>query len=140
MKKVKLLLTILSVMLSVSSLSSCAHVPVPNAEFCGDKGTHGAVCDYTNGGPTTQLNKLQWDQKRFGMACTEVSTITKLLGVIRKLCFDTGRCTYEEYKSLEKKVLRMYRKVGFDADAALAELDAMEPLEVATPVQDGTRK
>lgn len=140
MKKVKLLSTILSVMLFASSLSGCAHVKVTNEEFCGDKGTLGATCDWTNGGPTTKLNKPQWDQKRFGMACAKVESITRLLGVIKKLCFDTGRCTYEEYKYVEKKVLRMYRKLGLDADTALAELDAMEPLLGVTPVQDGTRK
>lgn len=129
MHRAKLLLTILFVILFGLSLDGCAHVSVPNTEWCGDKGTHGAVCDYSNGGPTTQLNKPQWDQKRFGMACTEVSNVTKLLGVIKKLCFDTGRCTYEEYKALEKKVMRLYRKVGFDADAAIAELNATEPLE-----------
>lgn len=123
MRKVALILTTLFVTLFASSLSGCTKVPIKNEEFCADKGRLGAVCNWTNGGPTTQLTKPEWDQKRFGMACTEVESITRLLGVIRKLCFDSGRCTYEEYKSLEKAVMKLYRKSGF------SDIEAMEQLE-----------
>jgi hypothetical protein len=104
-------------------------VKVPNSEFCADKGTQGAVCEFTNGGPSSRFNKIQWDQKRFGMACTEVETVTKLLGVIKKLCFDTGRCSFEEYKQLEARVMKLYRKVGRDADQAMAQLEGDLPVQ-----------
>jgi len=121
-------------MLFASSLSGCAKIQVKNEQVCADKGRLGAVCGWTNGGPETQLSKPQWDQKRFGMACAEVDSITRLLGVIKKLCFDTGRCTYEEYKSLEKKVMRLYKRVGFDTEKAMAQL------EDAVLVQEHTQK
>lgn len=125
-----LILTMPFAMLFGSSLSGCAVVPVSNSQFCADKGKVGATCDWTNGGPTVHLTKPEWDKKRFGMACTEVSTITKLLGVIKKLCFDSGRCSFEEYKELEKSVLKLYRKLDFDVDAAISQLEAAAPSQV----------
>lgn len=115
-------------MLFVSTSLSCSHVKVKNFEFWADKGQRGAVNGWINGGPDRSLNKLQWDKARFGMACTEVSNLTMLLGVVKKLCFDTGRCTYEEYKQLEARVMRLYKKAGLDFAQAQFELDSMELL------------
>ena len=107
MKKAQLLLIVLFVTLFAISLDGCATVKVPNVEFCADKGMEGAVCDFTNDGPETHLNKLEWDQKRFGMACTDVESVTKLLGVIEKLCFDDPRCDFETKKEMVASIDRV---------------------------------
>ena len=90
---------------------SCAKVHIANERFCADKGRLGAVCDYINSGPPKRYSKEDWDQIRFGMVCTDAAAITRLLGVIRKFCFDSGRCTYEEYKELERNVRRVYSNI-----------------------------
>jgi hypothetical protein len=54
------------------------------------------------------FNKLDWDQERFGMACTGVPPLSELLGALEKLCFDTGRCDYEKTsKDLKDFYLRL---------------------------------
>lgn len=72
----------------------------------------GATCEFTNGGEPEHYDKETWDYMRFnlGMACTEVSSLTELLGVIKKLCFDTGRCTYKEYAAVEAAIYRALRQ------------------------------
>lgn len=85
----------------------CATVNVKNVRFCGDKGEQGAVCDWTLGGPTEHLSKPVWDEARLGMACTDMDSVTSILGVIKKLCFDSRRCTYDERREIEALIIRV---------------------------------
>lgn len=74
----------------------------------------GAHCNYMlNTKPPEDYNKMDWDAIRFGQACTEVQSISDLIGVVEKLCFDTGRCTYDQ-KKLVHDIRLQFDKFVYD--------------------------
>lgn len=60
------------------------------------------------------------------MACMKVEDLTEFFGVIKKLCFDSKRCKWEQYQKIEAKFLNMYRRVGLDDEKARAFLNSIE--------------
>lgn len=81
---------------------NCAHVNVPDSEWCGDKGNLGAHCSHLLTVQTRDIPKDQWDVERFGMACTKLENMTALKGVVEKLCSQTKDCTYQQKQLIEK--------------------------------------
>jgi hypothetical protein len=104
---------ILFVLLS-ASLISCAQVSVPNVKFCVNKGEAGVECDYTNGGPSERHSASEWQSMSVGIAATDMASLTALLGTIRKLCFNSNRCTFEQYKEIEKTSSILYESPDDD--------------------------
>ena len=91
----KLILKVLLVT-SLSLLpSSCAHVVVQNAEWCGDMGDAGASCFNTLSDNSRDLTKSEWDAIRFGQVCTSKESITNWKTAILKLCKYSNICTFD---------------------------------------------
>lgn len=77
-------------------LSSCAKVPIHDAEWCGDIGDLGASCFHTLTNDTRDIDKSMWDVERFGMVCTKSKTFSDMKASIEKLCsVSSVRCSYE---------------------------------------------
>jgi hypothetical protein len=79
---------------------SCARVKVPVTDWWADKGELGAQGFNTNGDNLGKLDKHQWDDKRFGMVCTEAENFGAWKAVILKLCKVSNRCTFEDKKKI----------------------------------------
>lgn len=94
--------------------SSCAHVDIPDHEWCADKGTLGAHCVHTNVDAERDINKADWDNMRFGQICTNDptdkmgSTFADMKSVIEQLCnLAKKRCTYDDIESVENFFLKV---------------------------------
>lgn len=98
-----------AMLLLCAVLSAC--VTVPNIPLYGDKGTLGARKEYLLGGPGANINKQTWDKMRFGMVCTPVPEFSKLMAVIEKLCYQQGKCNYEEVAETAQRLYeQLYAK------------------------------
>lgn len=87
--------------LSLLLLSSCAHIQIPDTEWCGDMGdgkqTQGiaASCFHTLTDDTRDVSKDAWDAERFGEVCTTTNNFAAWKTAIEELCSLAGkRCTY----------------------------------------------
>ncbi len=90
-------------MLILSGLStSCSHITIPDAEYCGDKGALGAACFHTLSDQSRQLTQVEWDSERFGQLCSSAETFAEQKKIILKLCKVTKACSYQEKQLLEK--------------------------------------
>ena len=118
-------------MLFVFGLSSCTTVSVPNERVCVDKSVGGATCGYTNTNDVERYSKAEWDEMRIGWACMEVPALTRLIGVIKKLCFDTNKCSYDEKKQV---------KAALDHINVMYENLTSQSLEQALEIQSDNQK
>lgn len=91
--------------------SACA-TTVPNIPLYADKGPLGARQEWMLGGTGRAVPKIEWDDLRFGMVCTPLPELSKILAVIEKLCY-AGHCNYEEAKAAAAEIRhRLFVKRG----------------------------
>lgn len=72
-------------------------------------GSLGAHCAHYLSPATEDLNQLQWDARRFGMACVDVSALADWKGEVEKLCSQYP-CTYEQEQAVEN-MQRFYNEL-----------------------------
>ncbi len=95
--------------LSLLLLSGCAHVAIPNTEWCGDMGSEGASCFHTLTDDARDLTKEQWDTERFGQVCTTLNDFAAMKTSLEQLCSMAGRrCSYYARKALRNLQARAY--------------------------------
>ena len=89
------------IILALLSMTSCAHVPINDHEWCGDEGSLGATCFHFLTAQTRDLDKETWDNMRFGQICTNDpegqlgATFADIKATIEKLCsISKGACVY----------------------------------------------
>jgi len=75
-------------------LSSCGTVKINNQEWCGDMGELGASCFNTLNSKTRDIEKLQWDEERFGMLCAKSSVFADVKRTVLQLCKAYKKCVY----------------------------------------------
>lgn len=97
----------LSAILLLLSLSSCARVPIKNTEWCGDMGPNGAQCFHTLSDESRTLSATEWENERFGMICATSKDFGEFKKVITNLCRISKRCTYE----MKQKINTFFTRV-----------------------------
>lgn len=83
-------------------LTSCGHVHLKDAEWCGDMGASGAACFHTFSAGARELLKDPWDAERFGMLCTKAQNFADWKASILQLCSQTKNCTHDEIEAVKK--------------------------------------
>lgn len=83
-------------------LVSCETAKVKNSEWCGDLGPYGATCFKIISEEKRELDKLSWDEERFGMICGKAEAFANLKEVIQKLCYKNKKCEYEKIEQATK--------------------------------------
>lgn len=106
------LIRLLLISTALLHLSSCANVPIADAEFCGSLGSQGAYCAHllTNDTRTMTLQEFAayWNDTKNPKVATSISTITAWKADIEKLCTETGSCSVQ----LQAKVNALYSKLS----------------------------
>lgn len=85
----------LCAILSILIISSCGHIQIKDAEWCGDLGQEGATCFHTISDANRDLTKAEWDIERFGQVCTTADSFANWKEAILKFCYLTKKCTYD---------------------------------------------
>lgn len=57
-------------------------------------GRDGAACFHSTSDKARDIAKPQWDTERFGMVCTQSTTLAAWKAAIEKLCSETKRCVF----------------------------------------------
>ncbi len=104
----KLLIALLNVT-TVTCLVSCGKLTEYNTEWCRDKGELGAHCNWTHNGPATDVAKIEWDEKRFGMFCTSEQGFAANQLFFEQACEKTKGCNVEELKKKYAEFLKLMR-------------------------------
>ena len=101
------LLIVLYIMMGLLlSSASCQKVEIMDEEWCVDKGTLGAHCAHTLSTVTEDIPQPDWDNRRFGQACTIDppgklgSTLAEIKKEQEEICSIYNACTYEEVNAL----------------------------------------
>lgn len=85
---------------------------VPDQEWCGDMGPQGASCFHTLTNESRMLNKVEWDDLRFGNLCTRPETFAELKAVVEKLCHKTGNCIYQaQVKKIAAEAKKLHEMI-----------------------------
>jgi len=82
--------------LSLLILTSCGSVKIKDSEWCGDLGEYGATCSTMLSERVRELDKVSWDEERFGMICGKAEAFGDLKKAILKLCYKNKKCDYEK--------------------------------------------
>jgi hypothetical protein len=90
------------------ALSSCARVPIVDAEFCGDKGAFGARCTYFIQDKKRSMTEAEWEKKRVGWVCTSPETFSNWKKSLLKLC-DSNKACYFYSEEVEKATTSLGR-------------------------------
>lgn len=83
-------------------LTSCGSVKIKDSEWCGDLGEYGATCITMLSNHQRELDKVSWDEERFGMICGKAEAFGDLKGAIQKLCYKNKKCEYEKIEQATK--------------------------------------
>ncbi len=78
------------------TLISCGTVEIKDNEWCGDIGEYGATCYTMLSNKKRELDKVSWDEERFGMICGKAEAFGNLKAAIEKLCKKNKKCEYEK--------------------------------------------
>ncbi len=81
---------------------SCGKVEIKDSEWCGDLGEYGATCYKMLSQKKRELDKLSWDEERFGMICGKAEAFSDLKQAIEKLCYKNKNCEYEKIEQATK--------------------------------------
>ena len=84
------------------TLISCGRVTIKDTEWCGDLGEYGATCITMLSNKVRELDKVSWDEERFGMICGKPEAFANLKEVIQKLCYKNKKCEYEKIEQATK--------------------------------------
>lgn len=83
-------------------LTGCSSVKIKDSTWYADEGPLGsAEFRFMHFGKIRDVPKVEWDNLRFGMACTPLSNVIELKGNLEKLC-QNNMCTFEQQKIVEK--------------------------------------
>lgn len=77
------------------TLVSCGQVHVKNQEWCGDFGELGAECFHTQSDEKRSIDKVSWDEERFGMLCAKADVFADMKRTILQLCQAYKKCVYD---------------------------------------------
>lgn len=80
-------------------LQGCKSVPIPDTEWCADRGQGGSSCFHTLSAGMRMDTKEQWDLEREGMLCTKSTSFGDWKQIIEKLCHETADCDYQAVTS-----------------------------------------
>lgn len=87
--------------LAAFTLTACNSVHIKDSAWYADEGELGAAEFHLLKPGQRDISKSEWDKMRFGMACSELSNLIELKGVIEKLCGQTNSCTFEQLQVLQ---------------------------------------
>lgn len=100
-------------LLAAFTLTACNQVEIKDSVWYADEGNLGAAEFHLLKPGQRNFSKQEWDEMRFGMACTSLSTVIELKGVIEKLCIATNSCTFEQVEALENLTANL-EKVSYE--------------------------
>jgi len=92
----------------IAFLASCS-LKLPNLEVCRDKGLLGAHCAFTNDGESFDLDRDEWDNRRFGNFCMSEEDFAANQKFIEQACEQAKGCDIEK---LRKKIKAMHKRLG----------------------------
>lgn len=96
LKRVKNLGKLFASLFAFALLSAaCAHVRVPDTEWCGDEGKLGASCFHTLSDDERIVSKEVWDKERTGQVCTTSKDFAAWKNALLKLCDSSNRCDFD---------------------------------------------
>lgn len=84
------------------TLVSCGSIKIKDNEWCGDLGQYGATCFTMLSNQKRELDKVSWDDERFGMICGKAEAFANLKAAIQKLCHKNKKCKYEKIEQATK--------------------------------------
>lgn len=82
---------------------------MPNLEVCRDKGELGAHCAFTNAGESYDLEKDEWDNRRFGQFCLSEEDFAADTKFAEQACEKMNGC---DIQKLRKEMKEMRKRLG----------------------------
>lgn len=99
--------------LSLLILVSCSSVRIKDSEWCGDLGEYGASCSTIFSERQRELDKVSWDEERFGMICGKAEAFGDLKSAIQKLCYKNKKCEYEKIQQVTKLLQGLTNEINY---------------------------
>lgn len=93
-------------------ISSCGKVTIQDNEWCGDIGNYGATCSTMLSNKVRELDKVSWDEERFGMICGKPEAFADLKQAIQKLCYKNKKCQYEQLEKITRFIKEIENEVA----------------------------